>query len=241
MVDTDSSLLSHLEALRRTLIRIFAAVALLYVPAYLAAPRIIDMLVARSFPDGAAQLHYFAPMEVFVIQLKLALVAAIAASYPWSVLQAWTFLAPALYPGERRMLGWWIVFSSLLFFAGVAFCAVLVLPLIIRFSMSFATAGVQPMLGIAAFLGLAGWLSLSFGIVFQAPLAVMLAVRFRIVRAATLAKFRPYVYTLILVAAALLTPPDIVSQLMLAVPTAVLFEIGLLLARRMDAPAPDGP
>lgn len=234
MDDTESSLLTHLEALRRVLIRIVAAVALLYVPAYFAAPRLIDLLVSHSFPAGAAQLHYFAPMEVFIIQLKLALVVALVASYPWSILQIWSFLVPALYPGERRALGWWIVFSSLLFFAGVAFCAGLVLPLIMRFSMSFATAGIQPMLGIASFLGLAGWLSLSFGIVFQAPLAVMLAVRFRIVRAATLSKCRPYAYTLMLVMAALLTPPDVVSQLMLAIPTALLFEIGLFFARRLD-------
>lgn len=234
MDDTETSLLAHLEALRSVLIRIFAAVAILYIPAYFAAPRIIDLLVARSFPAGTAQLHYFAPMEVFIIQLKLALVIALTASYPWNIHQIWTFLAPALYPGERRMLGWWIFFSAVLFFAGVIFCAALVLPLIMRFSLSFATNGVQPMLGIASFLGLAGWMSLSFGIVFQAPLAVMLAVRFHIVRASTLSKCRPYVYTVILIMAALLTPPDVVSQLMLAIPTALLFEIGLFFARRLD-------
>lgn len=233
MDDTETPLIAHLEALRRVLIRILAATALLYVPGYLVAPYVIDALVAISFPSGSP-LHYFAPMEVFIIQLKLALVLALVAAYPWNIVQVWGFLVPALYPSERRVLGWWIFFSTLLFFAGVAFCAMLVLPLIMRFSMSFATDGVQPVLGLAAFLGLAGWLSLAFGVVFQAPLAVMLAVRFHVVRAATLAKSRPYVYTAILVLAALLTPPDIVSQLMLAVPTALLFEVGLFLAHRIS-------
>ncbi|MGI6494890.1 MAG: twin-arginine translocase subunit TatC [Kiritimatiellia bacterium] len=231
---SESSLLAHLEALRRVLLRILAGTAILYPFAYLAAPRLIRLMVGWSFPDGGGALYYFEPMEVFLIQLKLAFAVSLAAAFPWNMAQIWGFLVPALYPGERRALGWWIVFSSILFFAGVVFCALFVLPLLMRFSMSFSSASVRPMLGLGAFLGLAGWLSLSFGVVFQAPLAVMLAVRFHVVRAATLARSRPYVMVAILVIAAILTPPDVVSQLLLAVPTWLLFEVGLFFATRIE-------
>lgn len=240
MDDKETSLVSHIEALRHALIRMLAAVAILYAPAYMASRRVMDALVAWAFPSGSATLHYFAPFEVFMVRLKLALAMSIAASYPWIVWQAWRFLAPALYRNERKALASWIVASSLLFFGGAAFCAGFILPLLMRFSMNFATDAIQPVLGLAPFLNLAGWMSLAFGVVFQTPVAVMVAVRFGLVRASTLAKARPYLYTALLVVAAFLTPPDVVSQLMLAVPTALLLEAGLFLSKRIERKAEGG-
>lgn len=234
MNDPENSLIGHLEALRRTLLSCLIATALLYPVAFLASPYVISALVRWSFPPEAGKLHYFAPMEVFWVQLKLALVLALALAYPWNILQVWRFLLPALYREERRALGWWIVVSSVLFFCGVAFCGVLILPMLMKFSGGFATPELQPMLGLANFLELAGWLMLSFGVMFQSPLVVLLAVRFGLISVESLRRKRPWVMTAILVVAAVLTPPDVVSQVMLALPTWLLFEAGLFFAGRME-------
>ncbi len=227
------TLISHLEALRKTLLRILVVTTVLYPVAYWASPYVIGWLTRWCFPDEAA-LHYFAPMEVFWVQLKLALVMALAAAYPWNILQVWKFVLPALYPAERKALGWWVMFSSLLFFAGGAFCVGVILPLLMNFSASFATGSLTPLIGLEKFLDLAGWLTLAFALMFQTPIVVYLAVRMGFVTAAALAKKRPIVVTVILILAALLTPPDVVSQLLLAAPTWLLFELGLLLARRAE-------
>ncbi|MBS1369247.1 MAG: twin-arginine translocase subunit TatC [Lentisphaeria bacterium] len=234
MNDSENTLIAHLDALRRTLIRCVAATAILYPAGYLISPYVITALVQWSFPESVGKLHYFAPMEVFWVQLKLALILALVLAYPWNVLQVWRFLLPALYDGERRVLGWWIVFSSVLFFGGVAFCTGVILPMLMSFSGGFATPELQPILGLANFLNLAGWLMLAFGLMFQSPIAVLLAVRFGVISSASLKKKRPYIMTAILIVAAILTPPDIVSQVMLAVPTWLLFELGLLLSGKME-------
>jgi sec-independent protein translocase protein TatC len=234
MDDAENTLVAHLEALRWTLLRIIFAVALLYPFAFFLAPHAINLLVRWSFPPEVGKLYYFAPMEVFWVQLKMALALAVAISYPWDVLQAWRFLVPALYKEERRVFGLWIVFSSVLFFGGMAFCILLILPLLLRFAGGFATPELQPMLGLASFLNLAGWLTLAFGAMFQTPVLVLLAVQFGLVSAESLRRKRPYVMTVILIAAAVLTPPDIISQVMLALPSWLLFELGLFLAKRME-------
>ena len=231
MNDSENTLIAHLDALRRTLLRCVTVTALLYPVGYLASPYVINALVQWCFPESAGKLHYFAPMEVFWVQLKLALILALA--YPWNMLQLWRFLLPALYDGERRVLGWWIVFSSVLFFGGVAFCTGVILPMLMNFSGGFATPELQPILGLANFLNLAGWLMLAFGVMFQAPIAVLLAVRFGVISVESLKRKRPYVMTAILILAAILTPPDIVSQVALAIPTWLLFELGLFLAGQM--------
>ncbi len=237
MSATEDTLISHLEALRRMLLRCIVVTALLYPVGYFVSPGVITALVRWCFTESAGRLHYFAPMEVFLVQLKLALVIALVLAYPWNISQIWHFMLPALYAGERKTLGWWIILSSLLFFGGVAFCIGVILPMLMGFSGGFATPELQPIIGLANFLNLSGWMMLAFGLMFQAPLAVLLAVRFGVISTESLARKRPYIMTIILIAAAILTPPDIVSQIMLAVPTWLLFELGLFFSRRMEKKA----
>ena len=233
--DHEETLASHLEALRGALLRCAAATAVLYPVGYLASPYLINALVRWCFPESAGTLHYFAPMEVLWVRLRLALSAALLAAYPWNILQLWRFLLPALYKRERKALGCCIVSSSLLFFCGAAFSIGLILPLMMNFSGGFATAELRPSIGLANFLNLAGWLTLAFGVMFQSPIIVLLAVRFGVISCGSLRRKRPYIATAILIAAAILTPPDIVSQLMLAIPTWLLFELGLIIAGRIEA------
>ena len=233
--DHEETLAPHLEALRDALLRCAAATAVLYPVGYLASPYLINALVRWCFPESAGTLHYFAPMEVLWVRLRLALIAALLAAYPWNILQLWRFLLPALYKRERKALGCCIVSSSLLFFCGAAFSIGLILPLMMNFSGGFATAELRPSIGLANFLNLAGWLTLAFGVMFQSPIIVLLAVRFGVISCGSLRRKRPYIATAILIAAAILTPPDIVSQLMLAIPTWLLFELGLIIAGRIEA------
>ncbi|MDD3885953.1 MAG: twin-arginine translocase subunit TatC [Victivallaceae bacterium] len=231
---SQETLIYHLEALRRAVLAIVIATAVLYPVGYWLAPEIIGWLVRWCFPSGMGVLHYFSPMEVFWVHLKLGLILALAMAYPWNIWQLWRFLLPALYRGERRALGWWIVFSSVLFFGGIAFCVGVILPMLMNFSVGFASPELQPMLGLAQFLELAGWLMLAFGVMFQSPVLVLLAVRFGLVSTSSLRHQRPYVMLGILVVSAVLTPPDVVSQVMLAIPTWLLFETGLFLAKRIE-------
>lgn len=233
--DHEETLASHLEALRGALLRCAAATAVLYPVGYLASPYLINALVRWCVPESAGMLHYFAPMEVLWVRLRLALIAALLAAYPWNILQLWRFLLPALYKRERKALGCCIVSSSLLFFCGAAFSIGLILPLMMNFSGGFATAELRPSIGLANFLNLAGWLTLAFGVMFQSPIIVLLAVRFGVISCGSLRRKRPYIATAILIAAAILTPPDIVSQLMLAIPTWLLFKLGLIIAGRIEA------
>ena len=229
----NNTLVAHLGALRRALLRILAVTAALLPFTYFASPYLIEGLTRWCFPAGG-NLYYFSPMEAFWVQLKLSLVAALVLAYPWNALQVWEFVLPALYPKEKRALGGWIVLSSLLFFGGGVFCVGVILPILMEFSGSFATASLRPMIGLEGFVDMAGWLTLAFALMFQTPIAVYLAVRMGFVSSAALAKKRPFVVVVILVLAALLTPPDVASQLLLAAPTWLLFEAGLLLARRAE-------
>ena len=133
MSDGEESFISHLEALRGALLRCVAVTAALFPLGYFLAPRVISALTAWCFPEGAA-LHYFAPMEVFFVQLRLALVIALVLAYPWNAAQIWRFVLPALYKDERRALSRAVLASTLLFACGAAFCAGLVLPAVMKFS-----------------------------------------------------------------------------------------------------------
>ncbi len=232
--EPQSGLISHLEALRRMILGCLIVTALLFPAGYWSAPYIIDFLVRWSFPENTEKLHYFAPLEVFWLQLKLALAVALAAGYPVNIFFVWKFLLPALYHRERRTLRLGIFFSAFLFLCGVAFCVFFVLPLLMRFSAGFASETMTPLLGVANFIQLAGWLMLAFGMIFQVPLLVLLAVKAGLITAESLAAKRPYAVVVILIVAAILTPPDVVSQLMLAIPAWLLFETGLFFARRME-------
>ena len=229
----ENTLISHLEALRLALLRIVVVTALAFPLAYWASPYLIERLVRWCFPRGM-NLYYFSPMEAFWVRLKLSLVLALALAHPWNVLQLWKFVLPGLYPKERRAIGGWIFLSSVLFYCGGIFCIGAILPILMKFSASFATPSLKPLIGLEGFLDLAGWLTLAFALMFQTPIVVYLVVRMGLVSSDTLARKRPFVVVGILVLAALLTPPDVVSQILLAAPTWLLFEAGLLLARQAE-------
>lgn len=227
----EQKLIDHICALRKMLIHSIAAIGLFYPVGFLIAPCAVNALVSWSFPQELGKLNYFSPMEVFIIQLKLGAVISAIFAFPYIAWRMWEFLLPALYENEKKMLKILAIASTFLFLFGAAFCVLLILPLVMKFSAGFITPNLQPMLGIGNFLSLCAMLTLAFGLMFQAPLVTIIAVKTGLVSVEALKNLRPYIVVGILILAAILTPPDVVSQLSLAIPAYLLFEAGLVIAK----------
>lgn len=202
------------------------------IPLFLASPYVLDWFSQQFLAQSGGSLHYFSPMEVFILQLKIAAVLDLAVCAPCIARNIWHFVLPALYDNEKKFIRSMVWMTSGLFIAGVVFCLGICFPLIVKFGMSFQTENLLPVFGISNVVNLALWLSLAFGCMFQFPLVTFALIRSGIASYETLRHGRPYVVIGILVLAALLTPPDIISQLILGVPTYLLFEAGLLAGRK---------
>lgn len=234
----EETLIEHLEALRLVLIKCFLALAAWLVPMFFCAPYVMDALIKIMTDGRSVQLNFFAPMEVFVLQIKMALLLDFALCFPYIARQIWHFVLPALYDNERCFIKSVVWASSALFVVGAAFCLFFILPFVIRFAMSFESEGIRAMFGINNVVSLALWLILVFGIMFQFPLIVYALIRFNVASYEAVKSKRVYVFVGILVLSALLTPPDIVSQSALALPTYALFEVGLFFGRKKIKKSP---
>ena len=229
--EQESSLITHLEALRRVMLRSLGALAIGIVPLFLVSPYVLDWFCKQIAMQSGVTLHYFSPMEVFLLQLKISALLDCVLFSPYIAWNVWQFVLPALYDNEKKFIRSMVALTSFLFVAGVAFCLIVCFPLVVRFGMSFAGETLQPIFGVSNLVSLSLWLSLAFGCMFQFPLVTYALIRGGVVDYKTVCNKRPYVVVAILVFAALLTPPDIISQLMLGLPTYLLFEMGLLAAR----------
>lgn len=234
----DQSLITHLEELRSTLIRCFIAIGIILPITLFIAPHAMDALIDILLKDAPITLNFFSPVEVFILQIKIAVLLDILICFPYIAKQLWNFILPGLYENERIFIKSIVLTSSSLFIAGVVFCIALILPLIIRFGAGFVTTDIKAVLGISNVIGLSLRLSLIFGIMFQFPLITYSLIRSGIISYETVKNKRPYVFTLILIISALLTPPDIVSQIMLTSPTYLLFELGLYFSRKFTLSSP---
>ncbi len=228
----DESLISHLDALRSMLIKCLSALGVGLVPMFLAAPYCMGRLIKVIIGHNDVALNYFSPMEVFLLQIKIAVVLDLLICFPYIARQIWKFLLPALYDNERRFIKSIVLSSSFLFITGVLFCIFFILPLIVNFGISFSTSDIKAVFGISNIIGMALMLSVIFGLMFQFPLVTYFLIRFDIVSYAGIKSKRPYIFVAILIISGILTPPDVVSQLMLTIPTYLLFEIGLFAARK---------
>ena len=234
MDDKEESLIQHLEALRSVLVKSFAALAICLLPMFFLVPYFMNALIKVIVGDNEIVLNYFSPMEVFLIQMKAGIVLAFVLAFPFIVYQVRKFVLPALYEHERKFLGFLVFFATILFVMGAAFCVFCIMPLIMNFSASFSTAQLEPTLGLGNFVNLCAGLMLAFGLMFQMPLVVLTGVKFGLVSVKTLENMRPYIIVVILILAAVFTPPDVVSQLMLGVPTWLLFEAGIFVAKIIE-------
>ena len=228
----NETLISHLEALRETLLKSFISLAVRILPALFLAPKALDWLIKVIISDSNVMLNYFSPTEVFIIQIKTAIVLDVIICFPYIMKKIWDFVVPALYENERKFIKSVVFLSTVLFILGVAFCVFVILPLIIKFGISFATPSIQAVFGISNVVTLSLWMAVVFGLMFQMPLLTHALIKYGIVDYETISDKRPYVVVILLIIAAILTPPDVLSQVLLFTPTYLLFELGLMFSRK---------
>jgi sec-independent protein translocase protein TatC len=226
--------ISHLVELRDRLVRAVIGVAIVCIALLLwpGPERIYDFLAApmlAALPPGAKMIATGVSAP-FLVPMKVTLVLALIISLPWVFYQAWAFIAPGLYAHEKRLVLPLVISSSLLFIAGVAFCYFLVFGRVFHFIANFAPSSIAVMPDIENYLDFVISMCLAFGATFEVPVVVVILVRMGIISVEKLKSIRPYVIVGAFVIAAVVTPPDAVSQLALAVPMCLLFELGLLLA-----------
>ena len=236
--DQGQPLIEHLVELRTRLLRCIAAVAIMFLPLYLVANDIYALVSAplRAHLAEGTSMIATEVASPFLTPFKLALVLSVFLTIPYSLHQLWSFVAPGLYNRERRIAMPILVSSVLLFYAGIAFAYFAVFPLIFAFFPSVAPEGVMIMTDISHYLDFVLKLFFAFGLAFEIPIAILVLVWTGAVSIETLAARRAYVIVGCFVAGMLLTPPDIISQVLLALPMWLLFEAGMLFSRLLAGP-----
>lgn len=227
------SFTEHLEELRHRLIICFIAIGVGFVICYFFAERLFKILMlplVRVMPPDD-KLIFTALPEAFFTYLKVALLAGIGLASPVILYQLWRFIAPGLYQRERKALLPIVLFCTVFFVGGALFGYFVVFPFGFKFFMGFASEHIRAMPSIREYLGFAAKLLFAFGIVFELPLFSYFLARLGLVNAEMLRRKRKYALLLIFVGAAIFTPPDIVTQVMLAGPLILLYEVSIWIAR----------
>ncbi|MDR1855310.1 MAG: twin-arginine translocase subunit TatC [Azoarcus sp.] len=234
----NESFVSHLIELRDRLLRAIVVVAVLFLCLMPWSSNIYDFLASPLLATLPPGTHMIATGVVtpFFVPIKVTALVAFVLALPYVLYQAWAFVAPGLYAHERRFALPLLAGSVVLFVAGMAFCYFFVFRLAFRFIASFAPESVQLAPDIEQYLSFVMTMFLAFGVTFEVPIAVILLARAGIVSVTKLREARPYVIVGAFVVAAIVTPPDVVSQIMLAVPICLLYELGLLVARAIAKP-----
>lgn len=231
MTPTDN-FISHLIELRDRLLRIVLGFILVFIGFFPFANKIYALLAApllSKLPAGG-QMIATAVTTPFFVPMKVAMMAAFIVSLPHTMYQVWAFIAPGLYSHEKKFMIPMIIASSLLFLAGMAFAYFVVFPVVFGFIVGSAPKGVAVMTDIGNYLDFVLTLFFAFGLAFQVPIAVVMTVRFGWLSVAQLKEARGYVVVAAFIIGAIFTPPDIISQFMLAMPIWMLFELGLIVA-----------
>jgi len=230
--------ISHLMELRDRLLRAILAILVVFLCLFPWAKDLYTLLaqpLLAVLPQGG-QMIATDVVGVFLVPVKVALLVAFVIALPYVLYQIWAFVAPGLYVHEKRLVVPLIITSSLLFIAGMAFAYFLVFPVVFKFMASIAPEGVAWMTDIDKYLTFSLTMFVAFGVTFEVPVAVVLLVRMGFVSIAKLKEIRPYVIVGAFVIGAVFTPPDVISQLMLAIPLWILYEIGIVAARLLGKP-----
>lgn len=231
--DQTQPLVEHLLELRRRLVYAAMGVALCFIAIVPFAQQLYAFVaqpLMSVLPENTSMIatDVVAP---FFVPIKVAMMAAFLVTLPNTLYQIWAFVAPALYQNEKRLIAPLILSSVTLFFSGMAFCYFLVFPVMFKFFAGVTPLGVSMATDIDKYLSFILTLFLAFGITFEVPVAVILLNRMGVVPLDTLQAARPYVIVISFILAAIFTPPDILSQILLAIPMIVLYELGVLVCR----------
>lgn len=238
MTAAQQPLIAHLIELRTRLIRALLGMVVVFLGLFHWAQDIYSLLarpLMKVLPVGAHMIATDVTTPFFV-PLKVTMMVALVLALPHTLYQAWVFVAPGLYPSEKRLMLPLIAATVFLFVSGMAFAYFLVFPVVFGFMSAVTPEGVSMMTDIDKYLSFVLGMFLAFGVTFEVPVVVILLVRFGIVDVAKLKEGRPYVIVGAFVVAAVVTPPDVLSQIMLAVPLWLLYELGIVLAAWLIKP-----
>lgn len=240
-IDQERPFIAHLLELRNRLLRCVLAIVVVFFIAFPFADHLYMWLsgpLRAVLPEGASMIA-IKPIAPFMIPLKLAFLTALAVTVPYLLYQVWAFVAPGLYRHERRLVWPLMVSSSLLFYLGAAFAYFVVFPVVFRFLIGSAPDGVMPMTDIGEYLDFVTTMFFAFGAAFEVPVAIILLVYTGVVSTDDLRGARPYVIVGAFVLGAIFTPPDVISQFLLAGPMWILYELGIVLAGWFVRPQDD--
>ena len=247
LAGTEQPFVQHLMELRDRMVKagIAVGIAILVLALYPGPAALYDILAAplvSTLPKGST-LIATSVISPFMVPLKIMLLTAFLMALPFVLWQVWAFVAPGLYSHEKKLVLPLVVSSSILFFIGVAFCYFFVFGQVFTFIQSFAPKSVSAMPDIEAYLDFVLSMFLAFGMAFEVPIVVIVLARMNIVSIAKLKEFRSYFIVVAFVVAAIVTPPDVVSQLALAIPMCILYEVGIWAAQLFikHTQAPDQP
>ena len=241
MEEDKKPFLEHLEELRQRLIRCLIAVGVAFVICYIFSKEIFALLtipLREALPEGSSMIFTNLP-EAFFTYLKLSFFSGIFLAFPYILYQAWLFVAPGLYAHEKRYLLPFLVFATFFFVAGAAFGYFVVFPYGFRFFLGFSTDFIRPAPKVKEYLSFSLTLLLAFGVVFELPVFIFFLSRMGVVDHRMLARNRRYAILIIFIAAAIFTPPDVITQLMMAAPLLVLYELSVWVAKVFGRKRPD--
>jgi sec-independent protein translocase protein TatC len=239
-----ASFFEHLDELRTRFIRCGLILVIATVVAFGFKEQLFHFFMIPIRPlmaDEPGLLSALSPIEMFIVYLKLSFVAGFIVSYPLVLWQVWRFLVPALKVRERRAVVPFLFFGSLAFVGGAAFCFIFVLPVGLEVLHGMLPPEVEAHYSTASYFGLVTLMVIAFGLVFDLPVLMVLLARVGILHPKTVAQYRSHIIVGLFVVGAMLTPPDPYTQVMLALPMWVLFEVGLVVSRLVIAAAPPPP
>lgn len=241
MSDVQDTFISHLIEMRDRLLRAVLAVVIIFICLFPWAQDLYALLakpLLAALPKGG-QMIATEVTTPFFVPIKVTMMTAFLLAMPWVFYQAWAFIAPGLYQHEKRLGVPLVIASVILFLLGMAFAYFLVFPMVFGFIVGVTPEGVAVMTDIGKYLDFVMTLFMAFGITFEVPVAVVLLVKMGMVSVAKLREIRPYVIVGAFVIGAVFTPPDVISQFMLAVPMWVLYELGIVVASMISKPKPE--
>jgi len=238
MVEEQESFLSHLIELRDRLIRVLIAIGVVFVPMAFYARDLYSLLAApllATLPAGGTMIATDV-VGVFLVPMKVALTVSFLIVLPYVLYQVWAFVAPGLYQHEKKLAMPLLAASVILFFIGMSFAYFAFFPMVFGFMSQFAPEGVAWMTDIEKYFSFVLTMFLAFGVTFEVPVIVIVLVKIGFVTVAQLREWRPYVIVGAFVIGAIFTPPDVISQFMMAVPLWLLYELGIVLAAMIVRP-----
>jgi sec-independent protein translocase protein TatC len=233
MQETQETFLSHLIELRQRLVRSLLVFGIACIPALYFSAELYDWLaqpLIESLPQGSRMIAT-GVISPFLIPMKIAFMAAFVLALPFILYQAWAFVAPGLYAHEKRLVAPLVVSSTILFIVGMLFCYFVVFGKVFAFIASFAPKSISVAPDIEAYFNFVLGMFFAFGLAFEVPVVVVVLVLTGLVSVEQLREWRGYVIVAVFIVAAVVTPPDVVSQIALALPMCLLYEVGILLGQ----------